>query len=112
MQVDVEQRDDVLVVRVTGSIDGLTSPDLQRALDEQVAAGQTRIVAAFDQVNYTSSAGLRVLLGTVKAVRARSGDFRLAGVRDDVRRVLELSGFLTIIKVFPDVEAAVASFAS
>jgi len=112
MQVDIEQRDQVLIVRVTGSIDGLTSPDLHRALEAEISAGHTSIVAAFDGVDYTSSAGLRVLLGTVKEARARHGDFRLAGVRDDVRRVLQLAGFLSIIKIYPDVDAAVASFAS
>ena len=112
MQVDVEQRGAVLVVRVAGSIDGLTSADLQRAFDEQLSAGHTRVVAAFDDVDYTSSAGLRVLLSVVKETRARAGDFRLTGVRDDVRRVLEMAGFLSIIKVFPDVDAAVASFAA
>ena len=42
--------------------------------------------------------------------RSRGGDVRLAAVRDNVRKVLELSGFTSILKLFPDVDAAVASF--
>lgn len=112
MQVAVEQRDTVLVVRIEGSIDGLTGPELQATLDGQIAEGHHHIVADFTRVDYTSSAGLRVLLGTVKSSRAAGGDLRLAAVRDEVRRVLELAGFLGILKTFADVDAAVASFAA
>jgi len=61
-------------------------------------------------VDYTSSAGLRVLLGAIKETRAQSGDIRLAGIQPDVQKVLNLSGFTNILKVFDDVDAAVASF--
>lgn len=110
MQVAVDPRGTVIVVRVEGSIDGLTGPELQTVLDQQIASGQHRLVADFGQVDYTSSAGLRVLLGTVKSTRAAGGDLRLAAVRDGVRRVLEMAGFMGILKTFPDVDAAVASF--
>ena len=78
--------------------------------NQQVTAGRTRLVAAFDGVDYTSSAGLRVLLATVKAARQGGGDLRLASVGERVRGVLELSGFTRILKCYPDVAQAVASY--
>lgn len=111
MEVSVEHRGEVAVVSVSGSIDGLTSPELQRCLDAEIGAGHTRLVADFAAVDYTSSAGLRVLLGGLKDARGKGGDFRLAAVPAPVGRVLDLAGFLGIIKSFPDVDAAVASFA-
>jgi anti-anti-sigma factor len=57
-----------------------------------------------------SSAGLRALLATLKEARHQRGDFRLAAVQDNVRQVLEMSGFTGIFQVFPTVEAAVTSF--
>jgi anti-anti-sigma factor len=110
MQIQIEQRAHVTVVAVAGSIDALTADTLTAALHEQVAAGNTRLVAAFGDVEYTSSAGLRVLLVTLKEARQRGGDLRLAGVQDRVRSVLELSGFTSILKCYPDVQQAVASF--
>ena len=46
----------------------------------------------------------------MKETRQRGGDLRLAAVQPDVRRVLELAGFTSILKVYANVEEAVASF--
>lgn len=110
MQISIVQHGHVTVVSVAGSIDALTSESLVAALSGELAAGHTRLVAAFAEVEYTSSAGLRVLLATLKGARQQGGDLRLAAVRDKVRRVLDLSGFTGIIKCYPDVETAVESF--
>jgi len=46
----------------------------------------------------------------VKEARQRGGDLRLAAVQPDVRRVLDLAGFSGILKLYANVEEAVASF--
>jgi len=110
MQIEVERRGPVTVAGVHGNVDGLTAAELNRVLGGEVAAGGHQMVVSLAGVDYTSSAGLRVLLAVVKDARSRGGDVRLAAVRDNVRKVLELSGFTSILKLFPDVDAAVASF--
>lgn len=110
MQIAITDHDHVTVVGVSGSIDALTADALVTALLEQLQAGRTRLVAHFAGVEYTSSAGLRVLLSTLKDARQRGGDLRLAEIRPNVKQVLELSGFTSILKCFADVESAVASF--
>ena len=112
MDVKLETRGDVAVVSITGNIDAGTAPELATAFSGEIGKGHTRLVADFTGVAYTSSAGLRALLGALKEARQQGGDFRLAGVRPAVFRVLELSGFTSILKYFPDVEGAVASFAA
>lgn len=110
MQISIEHQAHVTVVAVNGSIDALTADALVAALQEQVQSGRTQLVAALAEVEYTSSAGLRVLLGALKETRSRGGDLRLAGMQQRVHKVLELSGFTSILKVYPDVPAAVASY--
>jgi anti-anti-sigma factor len=46
----------------------------------------------------------------MKEARQKGGDVRLAGVRPEVARVLELSGFTHLLKLFPDAASAAASF--
>ena len=110
MQITTARHAHVTVVAVAGSIDALTADTLTARFGEEVLSGNPRLVADFEGVEYTSSAGLRVLLAAVKAARQQGGDLRLAAVRAPVLRVLELSGFTSILKCYADVPSAVASF--
>ncbi|HEV8610638.1 MAG TPA: STAS domain-containing protein [Thermoanaerobaculia bacterium] len=112
MVIVVEKREVVTVVSIDGSVDGTTARELTASFRAQVAGGSARLVGNLAGVDYTSSAGLRALLETVKETRQHGGDLRLAAVRPEVLRILELSGFTSILQVFDDVDAAVASFAA
>lgn len=110
MDITIDRRERVTVVSISGSLDGATAPDLSSAFRQELSGGAIRLVGDFAGVEYTSSAGLRALLETVKEARRRGGDLRLAAVRPDVRRVLDLSGFTGILKLYDDVQAAAESF--
>jgi anti-anti-sigma factor len=110
MIIGVEQHAHVTVIAIAGSVDGATAPVLVASFRKEVSGGFIRIVADFSGVEYTSSAGLRALLETVKETRQRGGDLRLAAVQPDVRRVLDLAGFSGILKLYGAVDEAVASF--
>jgi anti-sigma B factor antagonist len=112
METTVEQRGNVSTVHIAGRVDSHTADTLQQVFSGEVEAGHHNVVADFREVDYTSSAGLRVLLGTLKDARSAGGDLRLAGLRPEVLNVLELAGFTNILKVFETVEDAVESFAS
>jgi anti-anti-sigma factor len=110
MDIVVEQRAPATIVRITGSVDGLTADTLLATLQQQLAAGNVRLIGDLSGVSYTSSAGLRALLATVKQARQQGGDFRLAAVMPPVHKVLEMSGFTSILKMYADVDLALASF--
>ena len=112
MKISVETRASATVVALDGIVDGLTSDGVHLSLSELVRAGTVHLVADFKEVSYTSSAGLRVLLSIVKDLRQRGGDLRLAGVRPDVLRALQIAGFTSILKLYPGVDEALASFAA
>ena len=63
-------------------------------------------------VKYTSSAGLRALLAVLRDARRGGGDLRLAAVDAPVLKILELSGFTAILKLYDDVDGAVASYSA
>jgi len=111
MEIKEKQVEGVTVLSLNGSIDAITAPEITEFIQAQIAKGNTKLVADLNGVDYTSSAGLRVLLGAIKDTRARSGDLRLAGIQPDVQKVLNLSGFTNILKIFDNTDAAVASYA-
>lgn len=110
MEIKDKQVNGITVIALSGSIDAMTAPQITGFIQGQIASGNIRLVADLSGVDYTSSAGLRVLLGAIKETRSQSGDLRLAGVQPDVLKVLNLSGFTNILKIFDSPDAAVASY--
>ena len=110
MEIRERQVDGITIVSLKGSIDAMTAPKITEFIQGKVSNGNIKLVADFSGVDYTSSAGLRVLLGAVKETRSQGGDMRLAGVQPDVLKVLNLSGFTNILKMFDNADAAVASY--
>lgn len=110
IEINLELHGPTTVVAVVGSVDTLTAEDLLDAFRAEIGNGRTQIVTDFSGVDYTSSAGLRALLAATKEARQGGGDLRLAAVSDRVHKVLDLSGFTSILRLYPDVPAAVASY--
>ena len=110
MELKDKQVGGVTVITLAGSIDAMTAPKITEFIQSQIAKGNIKLIADMSGVDYTSSAGLRVLLGAIKETRSQSGDLRLTGVQPDVQKVLSLSGFTNILKLFDSLDAAVASY--
>jgi len=110
MEIKDRAVDGVTVISLMGSIDAMSAPKVTDFIHEQVGKGNTKLVADLSGVDYTSSAGLRVMLGAIKETRSQGGDLRLTGIQPDVSKVLNLSGFANILKLFDDVDSAVASY--
>ena len=111
MDIKHESTGTVTVVSIAGSLDALTAPQLTDYLTQQLGEGHHHLVVNLSGLEYTSSAGLRVMLNAVKDARAHGGDLRVAAVRPTVNKVFEMSGFTSILKFYPAVDAAVKSFA-
>lgn len=112
LDVEVEHREVATVVRITGDVDGLTAETLLAEFQACLQAGHVCLVGDLSRVTYTSSAGLRAMLAVLREARSCGGDLRLAALHAPVLRILDLSGFTSILKVFADVDGAVASFAA
>jgi len=112
MKTEVQQENNTTIVKVTGSVDALTAADLSKVLTTQITDGRTNLVVDLTGVEFMSSAGLRTLLGAVKEARSNGGDLRIISTNPGVDKVLKMSGFNNIAKVFPSQAEAVSSFGS
>ena len=100
MDITTRTQNAVTIVALAGSLDSNTAPDAQQALEGIVAGGVRKVVVDFTALDYISSAGLRVLLGTAKRLREAGGALRLFGLNQSIREVFEISGFATILAVY------------
>lgn len=107
MRLEKRSIDDILVVQPIGRLDSTSSPELERVLLENLDAGTKRLLFDFSSLDYISSAGLRVVLLAGKRLRPVQGKMALVGMRDVVREVFEMSGFLSLFAVADNVEDGV-----
>ena len=112
MKTEIRHENGSTVVKVTGSVDALTAPELARTLTDQISSGNVRLIIDLLGVEFMSSAGLRTLLGAVKESRSNGGDLRIASANPGVDKVLKMSGFHTIAKVFASPAEALSSFST
>jgi anti-sigma B factor antagonist len=99
------------LVAVSGRVDSNTAPDLEatfRAINDE---GRFRIVVDMSDLTFVSSAGLRVLVSSLKNCRRYNrGDLRLAQVPERINDVLEIAGLDAMFTTYADVAEAVGSF--
>ena len=89
------------ILECSGRLDVLTGP----TLDAKIPEGGI-VVLDMAGLNYVSSAGLRSILQALKKLQLKKGSLRLSSLQPDVQRLLELSGFLSLVKSFPDKDSA------
>ena len=112
METEVQHETNSTIIKVTGSIDALTAAELSKVLTKQIMDGHTNLIVDLIGVEFMSSAGLRTLLGAVKEARSNGGDLRITSTNPGIDKVLKMSGFHNIAKVFPSQAEAVSSFGS
>jgi anti-anti-sigma factor len=110
MDIATQDYDKVSVMAVSGRVDSATAPDLENALKQLVDAEKNQIVLDLKNVEYMSSAGLRAMVSTLKAVKRVNGDLRLANPSPRVEEVLRLAGLTSIFSVHRTRDEAVSSF--
>jgi anti-sigma B factor antagonist len=99
------------LLKVKGRIDMDTAPDLEKTLNKVFKKGQYRVVVDLEEVDYISSAGLRVLVSALKnSRRYNRGDVRLSALSPRLKEAFHLVGFHQLFQTFDKAEDAVGSF--
>lgn len=97
MQTTLEKDGSKLTVAVSGRVDTTTAPELEKAVFENTD-GITELVLDLKEMSYISSAGLRVLLKSEKAMKAQ-GKMTLINVQGDVMEIFDMTGFSDILTI-------------
>ena len=89
---------DVTWINVNGRVDSMTSPEIQRQINDLMLRGERNLVANLEGVNYISSAGLRVFLGAQKQLKKAGGEIIFYNVSNSVVEVFKLGAFDKIFR--------------
>ena len=97
MEITKTVEEKKLTMAVAGRLDTTTAPELDAAIKESLE-GIEELVLDFSDLEYISSAGLRVLLATQKSMQTQ-GTMIVKGVNEIVMEVFEVTGFCDILNI-------------
>ena len=110
MELIIEEKNEVLVVSISGNLDTTTSPEAEEKINELINNDQNKMIVNLHNTGFVSSAGLRVFLSTAKQIGAKGGTVKFCGANEVVQEILDISGFSGILDVEPSLEEALSAF--
>lgn len=99
MEFSVDNQEKANVIQLNGRLDAVTAPQFEKDIADYLSAPENNFVLDFKDLDYVSSAGLRVILKIAKVFKTSQFDFTVCQVQDHVREVFEMSGFEHFITV-------------
>ena len=97
MTVEIKKNASELALEITGRLDTITAPALDKTINDNLE-GVKNLILDFKNLEYISSAGLRVLLSTQKKMK-QIGEMKLINVCEEVMEVFEITGFVDILVI-------------
>jgi anti-sigma B factor antagonist len=110
LDIEHEGKDGVTVVYFFGKMDTRTSPDAEKYVNRLIDDGDNNILMNFEELDFISSTGLRVILATGKKLTASEGKLTLCSPNITVNDVLKMSGFNRMFEVFKTEPEALESY--
>lgn len=107
MDLTATHQGKALIIAPQGRLDSITAPAFEKALMQQLG-DHNQLILDFSDLDFISSAGLRVLLMAAKQINRNDGRFVLCAVSAPIREVLEISGFLGMLEVVGSRDQALA----
>jgi anti-anti-sigma factor len=95
------------VVMPSGRLDSNNYTEAEKLVADEVGAGEYKVIFDFSKTDYISSSGLRVILQAAKMVHGK-GKVALCNANEQIYDVLEISGFLDVIKYCDNLQEAMA----
>ena len=107
MEISEEATGSAVVLKTRGRLDMHTAGTFEQEVLVHVDNGMPIVVVDLSGVDYVSSAGLRSVLVAAKRAKAAHCRLSLCGLRDNVLKVFEISGFANILPIHSGPEEAI-----
>jgi anti-anti-sigma factor len=101
---------DVLVADVGGRLDSVSAGAAGDRLVSIVQGEDKSILLNLENIEYVTSAGLRVIIRGAKLLQANRGELKICNATGPVKNVLEMSGFNSLLKIYDSEKEALSAF--
>ena len=110
MEIIEEKQSDISIFRLNGRLDSNTSQGFEQKIFQTITDGSKQVVVDFKDLDYISSAGLRVILKATKAIKREEGQIMLCSMQDYVKEVFEIAGFDSFLPIASGMDEALKQF--
>jgi anti-sigma B factor antagonist len=109
MELVEAKQNGVVILGVQGRLDASNADTVEQRLLALIAAGERRLVIDCAQLDYISSAGLRVLLVAAKRLTATGGNIVVAALKEPIKEIFDIAGFAALFRVYRSQDEAAAA---
>jgi stage II sporulation protein AA (anti-sigma F factor antagonist) len=110
LNIDMEVKNDVLCIRLTGELDHHTAEDLRELATTAIEKHNIRhILLNLEYLSFMDSSGLGVILGRYKQIKQLHGEMVVCAISPAIQRLFDMSGLFKIIRLEPTEEFALQS---
>lgn len=106
MNIGKRERDDVVILDLSGRLTAAVAPLLRAEVADLIATGRTKVSVNLAEIAFIDSSGLGALIGALKAARTAGGDLRIAAAGEQVRQVLRLTNLDRVMNIHDTPEGA------
>ena len=98
MNAKIEERDGKFIATLQGEMDTAAAVEVETVLKPLYTSNGKDVIIDCKDLEYIASSGLRILLGILKGAKASGSKVTLRDVNDDIKSVLQLTGFISIFE--------------
>ncbi|OEH93591.1 anti-sigma F factor antagonist [Bacillus solimangrovi] len=110
LSIELETKNDVLLVRLQGELDHHTSEQLREEIQAVLEERKIQhLILNMESLTFMDSSGLGVILGRYKQIQSQGGRMLVCSISPSVQRLFEMSGIFKIIQFVDDEQFALQS---
>ena len=98
MKTTIQEQDGNMVAIIEGRLDTVAAPETEKAMNVLNDVEDKDIIIDCTDLEYISSAGLRIFLGILQNAQERGGHVYIRNINDQVRTIFTITGFSNIFE--------------
>ena len=110
MDIEVENKNGVVVVSLKGNINVNSSPQLMKQLQDLIKNGDNKILLNMAGVTFLSSSAIGTIAGTFNDMKERNGQLKMTALSKEINHIFEITGLDKRIPISSTVEEGLTTF--
>ena len=106
LKVRIESDGACVVASLSGSLDEASQHQAESMIMPMLGAERKHLLLEASELSFVSSAGLRVIISAVKALKPHGGSVNVCAPQPTVEQLLRIAGLTALIGIHPSVDAA------